>query len=92
MAEKNENLDEKRKRLYYQSWYRGTKETDLILGPFAREHLPAMTAAELEAYHLFLNESDTDIYAWVTGQAAAPDFIDAGILQKLRDFWGSKAA
>ena len=31
----SQGLDERRRRLLYRCWHRGTKETDLIMGPFA---------------------------------------------------------
>ena len=29
----------RRKRLLFRSWHRGTREADLLLGPFAERHL-----------------------------------------------------
>lgn len=60
------------KRLGMRSWRRGTKEMDLILGPYADDALAHLDAAALEAYEALLNENDQDLYAWITGRAAAP--------------------
>lgn len=46
----NESLETTRARLLYQSRKRGTLESDLLLSTFARDHLPAMTRAELSEY------------------------------------------
>ncbi|MCP5039283.1 MAG: succinate dehydrogenase assembly factor 2 [Rhodobacteraceae bacterium] len=51
---------------------RGTKEMDLILGPFATEHLGGMDAGGLDLFEAILNESDHDLYLWVTGQVETP--------------------
>ncbi len=61
------------KRLAMRSWRRGTKEMDLILGPFAEAHLSAMPQDRLALYDALLAENDQDLYPWMTGAAAAPE-------------------
>lgn len=46
----NETVETLRARLIYQSRKRGTLENDLLLSTFARDHLGAMTQAELKEY------------------------------------------
>ncbi len=60
------------KRLAMRAARRGTKEMDLILGPFALAHLGDMDDAALDLFENLLNESDLDLYRWVTGQESAP--------------------
>ncbi len=60
------------KRLKMRSWRRGTKEMDLILGPFADARIGSLGEAELTLYDRLLGENDQDLYLWVTGQADAP--------------------
>jgi antitoxin CptB len=60
------------KRMAMRSWRRGTKEMDLILGPFADARLAQMDAAGLAAYDALLEESDTDLLPWIMGQRDAP--------------------
>jgi antitoxin CptB len=60
------------KRMTMRSWRRGTKEMDLILGPFAEARLAAMDAATLDLYDAFLSENDQDLYPWITGAVPAP--------------------
>lgn len=57
------------RRLALRSMRRGTREMDLILGPFGREALAGLTDAELALYERLLEENDHDLYAWI---AAAP--------------------
>lgn len=61
------------KRLRMRSWRRGIREMDLILGGFAEAELAALDEAELALYDALLSENDHDLYAWVSGAAAAPD-------------------
>jgi antitoxin CptB len=63
------------KRLSMRSWRRGTKEMDLILGPFADVHLAQMDEATLTVYDLLLNENDQDLLPWVLGQTPPPSSI-----------------
>lgn len=60
------------KRLRLRSWRRGTKEMDLILGPFADDRLAGLETDALDRFEALLDENDQDLYAWVTGQGAAP--------------------
>ncbi len=60
------------KRLYYLSNHRGCKETDFILGRFAKENLHNLSDKELDLWESFLEENDWDIYAWITGKLPLP--------------------
>ena len=75
-----------RNKLKYRAWHRGFREADLILGPFADAHLPSMNAGELEAFEQLLEQPDHDLYAWIIGQAIAPDAHDGEVLAKIRQF------
>lgn len=65
------------KRLTMRSWRRGTREMDLILGPFADAELAGMEPQALDAYERLLDENDQDLYPWITarlsGGTAGPD-------------------
>lgn len=61
------------KRMAMRSWRRGTKEMDLILGPFADARLGGLGPQALDLYDALLSENDQDIYPWITGAAAAPE-------------------
>jgi antitoxin CptB len=73
------------KRMVMRSWRRGTKEMDLVLGPWADMHLSGLTPAELEAYETLLAENDQDLMAWILGQGAAPAAF-APLLHQIADF------
>lgn len=67
-----ETSEARLKRMAMRSWRRGTKEMDLVLGPYADTELVAMTLAELDAYDALLAENDQDLMAWMLGQKPAP--------------------
>jgi antitoxin CptB len=69
-----ETAEARLKRMAMRSWRRGTKEMDLVLGPFADAHLAGMPEADLLTYDLLLEEHDQDLMAWLLGQTPAPDW------------------
>lgn len=71
-------------RLRYRSWRRGTREMDLLLGPFADRHLAAMDEPELAAYERLLDIGDPILMAWLTGQAEPPPDTDPALRALVR--------
>lgn len=73
------------KRMSMRSWRRGTKEMDLILGPYSDAHLAQMPDADLAIYDRLLEENDTDLLPMILGQQAAPDHLTE-IIAKIGEF------
>jgi len=67
-----ETAEARLKRMAMRSWRRGTKEMDLVLGPWADAHLAGLSAMELEVYEALLAENDQDLMAWILGQTPPP--------------------
>lgn len=67
-----ETTEHRLKRMRMRSWRRGTKEMDMVLGPFADSRLASLDAATLEDYDALLAENDQDLIQWVLGQTPAP--------------------
>ena len=86
MSAPPETIEIRRKRLTHRSLYTGRKETDLLLGAFARCHLAAFDAAQLDRYEALLGEPDPAIYAWATGRELAPLERENDVMRLLRDF------
>jgi len=74
------NIDHFRKRLIFRSGHRGTKEMDLILGGFAARYVPQFSVEQLRVYEALLEESDPDLYNWITGQDTPPESVKSGVL------------
>jgi succinate dehydrogenase flavin-adding protein (antitoxin of CptAB toxin-antitoxin module) len=81
----SETIDERRKRLIHRSRYTGMKETDILLGSFAMQHVPRFSAAELDIYERLLAEQDPDILDWATGRSVAPEVHNTHILKLLQN-------
>src|ERR1700730_10887195 len=60
-------LDDRRKRLLFRCWHRGTREMDLILGRFADAEIAVLTDEELTDLELLIDVPDPDLYAALTG-------------------------
>jgi antitoxin CptB len=67
-----ETAEARLKRMRMRSWRRGTKEMDLILGPFADAQLSALDPASLDLYDALLAENDQDLIGWMMGQTPPP--------------------
>lgn len=80
------DLDMRRKKLLYRASYRGFKEADLLIGGFARAHLPEMNETELNEFEALLRLNDRDLYAWAVGDAEPPANVTGPVLEKLRTF------
>ncbi|MBM3507868.1 MAG: succinate dehydrogenase assembly factor 2 [Alphaproteobacteria bacterium] len=69
-------LAEQRKRLRFRSWHRGTKEINHLLGTFADDWIERLDAGQLARYEALLENSDPDLYDWITARAPPPSEFD----------------
>ena len=81
-----ESRDTRLRRLVYQSSYTGMKETDLLLGRFAKLHLNGLSDDELGQYEALLDAGDDRIYAWVVAGEPAPEMHDTRVLKLIKEF------
>jgi antitoxin CptB len=82
----SEGLDERRRRLLFRSWHRGTREMDLIMGRFADANIGALTDAELDDYERLTDVPEPELYAWITGDLPVPAEHDTALFRRLRQF------
>jgi succinate dehydrogenase flavin-adding protein (antitoxin of CptAB toxin-antitoxin module) len=87
-----EPVEIRRKRLIHRSLYTGMKETDLLLGAFARKELPGLDSAGLALYEALLEEPDPAIYAWAIGREPVPAEHDNTVMALLRRFAADMAS
>ncbi|HHL19956.1 MAG TPA: succinate dehydrogenase assembly factor 2 [Aliiroseovarius sp.] len=69
---RSETPEARLRRLQMRAARRGTKEMDLVLGPFARDRLAAMDDAGLMLFDRLLEENDNDLWLWVTRPEIVP--------------------
>lgn len=81
------SMDEARlKKLKLRAWRRGFREADLILGPFADEHVSTLTEAELDWFERLLEQPDQDLYGWILERAPTPAEFDGPLMDRLKAF------
>jgi antitoxin CptB len=79
-------LDDRRKRLLFRCWHRGTREMDLILGRFADAEIAGLTDDELGQLEQLIDVSDPDLYAALTGNAPlAPEYASP-LFERIKAF------
>ena len=79
-------LEPRRKRLLFRAWHRGTREMDLVLGPYADAHVEALGENELDRLETLMDEEDTDLLKWVMGQEQPRADIDRPLLDAIIAF------
>ena len=72
------------KRLTYRSLHRGCKETDLVLGTYCVRRIAELAEEQLHLFEAFLDEDDSDIWAWLTEKTPCPNHDYLPLLQELR--------
>ena len=78
-----EDLPMRLRRVRYRAWHRGTREMDLMLGPFADAKLDGLPPLELDRFEQLLEEADTDLLKWLMGQEPTPADADREFLDRL---------
>lgn len=78
--------DARLKKLRFRAWRRGFREADLILGPFADQHVPGFSDAELDWFERLLEVPDQDLYAWIVGRDEPPAEFSGPIMDRIRAF------
>ncbi len=62
------------KQLFYRSVHRGCKETDFLIGEFAKAKLAEVS--DLKLFGNFLEENDWEIYDWILGKEKFPQIYE----------------
>lgn len=85
----SDGLDDRRKRLLFRCWHRGTREMDMILGRFADAHIATLSDGELNDLERLIELPDPDLYAALSGGAPlAAEYAD-GIFKQIKNSFGA---
>jgi antitoxin CptB len=79
-------LDDRRKRLLFRCWHRGTREMDLILGRFADAEIATLNDDELAQLELLIEVPDPDLYAAVRGNRALMGEYASSLFDRIKSF------
>lgn len=88
-----EEVDQaRRKRIIYRSKQRGFLECDLLLGSYARIHVPNMSTKELDEMEILLREETLELFNFITGKAELPAHLkDLSIMEPLLHYSSSNS-
>lgn len=81
-----ETIENRRKRLRFRSWHRGTQEMDLLIGSFADSHLGGFDSQQLSRFEALLDVPEPVVYDWILGRTQPPAEFDHDVLRLLLDF------
>jgi antitoxin CptB len=79
-------LDDRRKRLRFRAWHRGTREMDLVLGRFVDANVTALTEDEIAALEALMEAPDPELYLWIAGTADVPSNFDSPLFRRIAAF------
>jgi antitoxin CptB len=79
-------LDDRRKRLLFRCWHRGTREMDLVLGRFADAEIANLTDDELAQLERLIEVPDPDLYAALTGDKVLAGEYAGSLFDRIRSF------
>ena len=85
-ANPREGLDERRRRILFRAWHRGTREMDLLMGRFADAELKGLPDGDLNDLELLMEAPDRDVFSWLTGEIAVPGNYDTAVFRRVRAF------
>jgi antitoxin CptB len=82
----SDGLDDRRKRLLFRCWHRGTREMDLILGRFADAEIAGLSEDELGQLERLIEVPDPDLYAALTGGAPLAPHTAGRLFDRIKSF------
>jgi antitoxin CptB len=94
MAEPESRVEDgialRKRRLSFRCWHRGTKELDLLMGPFADRYLAGMAPAQLDQLEHLMSTPDLDLYNWIAKREPVPDKEQCEVLELIINFHHDK--
>jgi antitoxin CptB len=82
----SDGLDDRRKRLLFRCWHRGTREMDLILGRFADAEIVNLSEGELAQFEYLMDVPDPDLYAALSGNIPPASEYANRLFERIKSF------
>lgn len=79
-------LDERRKRILYRAWHRGTREMDYVLGRYANHVIADLSDEQLDQFEHLMQAPDPAMYKWLSGSTDVPANWDSPLVHDIRAF------
>lgn len=84
MSRTSDGLDTRRRRILYRAWHRGTREMDLLFGPFVEASVTELDDDGLDVLEQLMDAPDQELYAWFTGAKPTPGAYDTDLFRRIR--------
>lgn len=84
-------LTPRQKKLLFRAWHRGTREMDLMFGRFAQISIPGFDELHLDLFEELMDESDPDVFDWITGKTPLPILPIRPMLEQMMHFYQIEA-
>jgi antitoxin CptB len=88
----SDGLDERRKRLLFRCWHRGTREMDLILGRFADAAIADLSDTELAQLERLIEVPDPDLYAALSSEVLLAVEYRTPLFDRVKSFRAERTA
>ena len=82
----SDGLDDRRKRLLFRCWHRGTREMDLILGRFADAEIADLSDGDMAELERLIDVPDPDLYAALTGDKPLDPEYASALFDRIKAF------
>lgn len=79
------SLDARRRRIRFRAWHRGTREMDMVLGPFADAELDGLDEETVGELERLMALPDRDLFTWFSTGAVPPE-QDTPIFRRIKAF------
>ncbi len=79
-------LDDRRKRLLFRCWHRGTREMDLILGRFADAEIGILADLELKQLEDLVGLEDPELYPAFVGDTQLDEQYRTPLFERIKLF------
>ncbi len=78
-------LDARRRRIRFRAWHRGTREMDMVLGPYVDAELDALDAETVGELERLMALPDRDLFTWFSTGDVPPE-QDTPIFRRIKAF------
>ena len=79
-------LDDRRKRLLFRCWHRGTREMDLILGRFADAEIAGLSESDMAELERLIDVPDPDLQAALIGDTPLEPAYASALFDRIKAF------
>jgi antitoxin CptB len=75
---------DRRNRMKFRAWHRGTREADYMIGGFFDRYGAGWDEAALVWFEALLEEDDVDVMAWALGTQPVPDAFAGALMAAMQ--------